>query len=304
MEQQDLNIRPPIDEDVPRLVDLLNACDEVDVGHPDSDVEDAVWPWRLPTFDRQKDAWVVEAAAGEIVAYAMAHEQEAETWVHPEHRGRGIGTQLLHLVEDRALAQSTGEVVLKQNISANQHAARDLLTRAGYEKSHFYTRMEIDIPDPVPDPEFPEGVVLSEFDPATDARRLYDAYCAAWQQYEGQEWEPEGFEIWSIELQGSDFDPSFCLLAERDGNVAGFVLSYSMPNSMGWVGRLGTVPEERGKGIGRALLYAIMRVHRKRGAGRLGLAVSSRNVSSARRLYEGIGMVAVTRYDNMRKTLR
>jgi mycothiol synthase len=296
-------IRPPTDADVPGLVDLLNACDAVDIGHPDSDEEEVLWRWRLPGFDRERDAWVV-VEGDRPIAYAIVFDQLVDAFVHPDHRGRGIGSEMLRRVEERALQQSGGEVVLKQNVTDRATAARDLLLRAGYEKSHHYTRMEIEIPDPPPEPQPPERVTIGTFDPDKDAQRLYDAYCAAWQQYENQEWEPEGFEAWSTELQGGDFDPSLYLLAEEAGRIVGFIMCFDFPRNMGWVHRLGTLPDHRNRGIARALLYEIFRVYRQRGATRIGLTVSSRNVSSARRLYEGIGMVEVGRIDNLRKTLR
>jgi mycothiol synthase len=303
MEQRERTLRPPIGEDVPVLVDLLNACDEADLGHPDSDEEEAVWRWRMPGFVRERDAWVV-LDDDTIVAYAMVFDGLADVFVHPQHRGRGIGSDLLEIVEERALEQSDGEVVLKQNVTDRALAARALLERAGYVKSHHYARMEIDIPDPLPEPELPTDVVIRGFDPNADAEGLYDAYVAAWQQYEGQEWEPEGFATWSTELQGSDFDPALYLLAEQRGAIVGFVMCFDFPRAMGWVHRIGTLPEHRGRGIGRALLYAIFRVYRERGVHRIGLTVSSRNVSSARRLYESLGFVEVSRIYNVRKTLR
>ena len=296
-------VRPPTDKDVPALVDLLNACDEVDIGHPDSDEEEAIWRWRMPGFDRERDAWVVEEG-GSIVAYAMVSDQIADVFVHPQQRGRGIGSELRQIVEERALEQSEGEVVLKQNAIDRATAARDLLEKAGYEPSHYYTRMEIDIPDPVPAPQLPDGVTIRTFDPESDARALYDAYVEAWQQYEGQEWEPEGFDAWATEMEGADFDPAIYLLAVEGDQIVGFIMCFDFPGNMGWVHRLGTLPGHRGRGIGKALMHAIFRVYRDRGVNRLGLTVSSRNVSSARGLYDSLGMTEIHRIHNLRKTLR
>ena len=303
MERPLRTIRPPRDEDVPALVDLLNACDKVDIGHPDSDEEEAIWRWRLPGFDRERDTWVV-LDGHSIVAYAIVFDSIADVFVHPEHRGHGLGGELLEMVERRALEQSDGEVVLKQHATDRAVAARELLDHAGYEHSHHYTRMEIDIPDPVPAARPPAGVTIREFNPDADAHRLYDAYVAAWQQYEGQEWEPEGFEAWATELKGNDFDPALYLLAEEDDEIIGFIMCFNFPGGMGWVHRLGTLPQHRGRGIGRALMHGIFDVYQQRDIKRLGLTVSSRNVSSARKLYESLGMTEIHRIDSFRKTLR
>ena len=57
--------------------------------------------------DLATDAWVAVDGAGMIVGYGQVTLEEpdiAQSWgvVHPEHRGRGIGTSLLDRIEERA----------------------------------------------------------------------------------------------------------------------------------------------------------------------------------------------------------
>lgn len=296
-----ITFRSPTDEDVPSLVALMIACDEVDVGHPDSDEEDAIWLWRMPGFDRARDSWVV-SVDGELVGYASLYDNQADVFVHPKARGRGVGSELLERIEARAAQKVTGTVTLRQNVTSRNEAGRRLLEHAGYELSHHYARMEMDIPADVPEPKLPAGVTLRNYEPERESRALYDAYCAAWQQYEGQEWEAEGFEAWSNDLQGGDFDPSLWFVAEEAGRIVGFIMCPDYPG-MGWVQRVGTLPDQRGRGIGRALMLAAFRAYRARGVDRVGLTVSSRNIFAARGLYESLGMEEVLRYDSFRKTI-
>src|SRR5687767_1530786 len=121
-----ISMRPPRDEDVPALVTLMNACDEVDLGYPDSDEEEAVWRWRTPGLDRDKDALVV-VSGDEIVAYAVVHNGHADQWVHPQHRGRGIGTEVLNWIERRSLEQRGPGSELKQFVNERATAAQSLL---------------------------------------------------------------------------------------------------------------------------------------------------------------------------------
>jgi ribosomal protein S18 acetylase RimI-like enzyme len=163
--------------------------------------------------------------------------------------------------------------------------------------------MEMDIPAEPDEPRPPDDVTIRAFDPNRDARAFYDAYTQAWQQYEGQEWTPEGFATWSTELEGSDFDPGLWFLAEEQDRVVGIAQCFDFPRNMGWVHRLGTLPDMRGRGIGRALMLTVVRAYKERGVARIGLTVSSRNVSAARSLYEALGFRDVLRIDNYRKKL-
>lgn len=92
--------------------------------------------------------------------------------------------------------------------------------------------------------------------------------------------------------------PAFeVLLAERLGEATptpvGFALFF--PNYSTWEGRVGihiedlfVVEEERGTGVGRALMAAVARVAQDRGAARVDLAVLDWN--PARAFYETLGM--------------
>ncbi len=72
--------------------------------------------------------------------------------------------------------------------------------------------------------------------------------------------------------------PFECLLAELDGQVAGFTLFF--PNYSTWLGRPGIWIEEiyvrpafRGQGVARALLRRVAALARERGCGRLDFSV-------------------------------
>jgi GNAT superfamily N-acetyltransferase len=87
--------------------------------------------------------------------------------------------------------------------------------------------------------------------------------------------------------------PFECLLAERDGEPAGFALYFF--NYSTWKGRPGlyvedlyVLPALRGRGIGRALLVELGRVARDRGCGRMEWSVLDWN-APAIRFYEAFG---------------
>ena len=80
----------------------------------------------------------------------------------------------------------------------------------------------------------------------------------------------------------SERPPFECLLAEQDGQVAGFTLFF--PNYSTWLGRPGIWIEEiyvrpafRGQGVARALLRRVAALAHERGCGRVDFSVLNWN---------------------------
>lgn len=92
---------------------------------------------------------------------------------------------------------------------------------------------------------------------------------------------------------GGGFDPGSLLVAERHGELAGYI-EVSPPTPLASnahvleVRGLAVLPEHRGAGLGRRLLEAALELARARGARRMTLRVLGPNVV-ARRLYEAVG---------------
>ncbi len=89
------------------------------------------------------------------------------------------------------------------------------------------------------------------------------------------------------------FEPEAVLLAYRGGRCVGFVRSLLLPGR-GEVAAVGVVREERGIGLGRALLRASARWLEERGAPRVTLLVDGEN-ENALGLYRQEGFVVARR---------
>jgi mycothiol synthase len=102
-------------------------------------------------------------------------------------------------------------------------------------------------------------------------------------------------------LKGRGYDPSLWMLAWDGTELAGFVLAYPQregDTKLGWISDLGVRMPWRHRGLGEALLRAAFLELHARGLRRVGLGVDTENVSGALRLYERVGMHAVSRADN------
>src|SRR5215210_8309670 len=117
-------IRPPRDADAEPVLAVLVARDIEDLGRPDFTLDDLRADWATPGFDLARDAWVVEDAAGAIVATAQLLGDDAHVYVHPAACGAGIGSALRELAEERA--RERGTAVLRQFLPVGHEAGRAL----------------------------------------------------------------------------------------------------------------------------------------------------------------------------------
>ena len=95
----------------------------------------------------QRDAWLVERdreLAGYATFAATGGRLRADGYVHPRHRGRGVGTELLRLTEERAAAEAervpAPERVYLQN--ATLLGDGDRCTPRLYERGGFSTMLQ------------------------------------------------------------------------------------------------------------------------------------------------------------------
>lgn len=296
----DISLRTTTHADADALLDLYVAVDIADTGYPSSDLVDVTWKWREPGFSLALDSLVVERD-GSIVAHATVFEGEAEVYIHPEHRGTGIGTWIAGAVERRAADRSDSpDGYVRQNATNRNESAHQLLQARGYERSHDYARMEIELGEQPAVPAAPKGVTVRTFQPGTDERAVYQAEIEAWSQY--VRFRDPGYERWSAVFAEDDFDPDLWLVAYEGDRLIAFSQNAGYPD-LGWIQNLSTVPGERGRGVGELLVRSSFELYWNRGIKRVGLTVSSERDPSVRRLYERCGMTEVLRITNYAKPL-
>ncbi len=149
-----LSARVPTLQDAQAVTELMQACDIANFGSIDSAREDVVKAWHRPFFDLKTDAWAIVTRKGQLVGYAdvrqsRCHEQlVCFVRIHPNYRGRGIGTLFTLLIEERARqlacdAHPRRRVTLSVTVCVRNRSAQRLLEREGYMSVNRFWRLSI-----------------------------------------------------------------------------------------------------------------------------------------------------------------
>lgn len=152
-----LSTRRPTWSDVEVVTALLAACDACETGSKDAEMceEDVRKLWQAPDFRMHTDAWLIVHTMGTVVGYAEVRWSEdgkftTQIAVHPDYRGRGIGTLLNWLTEERARCMLASicpdvQMVLSATASNANPFARHLYEREGYRVVRQFWRLLIEI---------------------------------------------------------------------------------------------------------------------------------------------------------------
>lgn len=153
-----LAARCPRMTDIQAVAELWRISKRKDMNLVVMTEEDVHFRWQRDGFYLAQDAWMIVTTQGCVVGYADVQRDEGQLGlefalvVHPAYRGRGIGTLLLRMVEQRAreLAYgfSTGEqVMLCVTAHSQNRLAKLLLEREGYTVSERFWRVSLERDD-------------------------------------------------------------------------------------------------------------------------------------------------------------
>ncbi len=218
------------------------------------------------------------------VAYAQWHrgDRSGIAVVHPEHRRRGIGRDLV----DHMSGESGADLAVWA--FGDLPAARHLAAEMGLRPVRGLHQMSRSLND-LSSPPVPPGLSVRAFTPEDleTVRRLNAAAFAT---------HPEQGHLTLDDLRQRMaepwFDPAGLLLAEQDGVVLGFHWTKRESAAVGEVYVLGVDPEASGRGIGKALLWAGLHHLRDIGCHEVELFVDADN-EPAVELYERAGFAIV-----------
>ncbi len=213
-----------------------------------------------------------------------------ELVVHPAHRRRGLGLELLRAVN----AEADGPLRLWAH--GDLPGAARLAARAGFERVRALWQMRRSLQTRIGRPQFVDGVTVRTFVPGQDEDAWTELNRKAFVGHPEQgTWTRADLDLREREPW---FDPDGFFLATRNGKLAGFHWTKIHGENddsdghhhepIGEVYVVGVDPAERGSGLGRALTLAGLRYLRSRGLFQVMLYVDETN-TAAIGMYEAIG---------------
>src|SRR5260221_3061533 len=167
-----LSVRPLTLEDAESVATLMNVCALETEGKPETTPEEVKRFWQMPGADLKRDMWLVTTSDGKVAAWGQVFNQ-SETYtlffergrVHPDYRGRGIGSYLLELAESRAremipLALPNARITMRSSVSIRNEAGEKFLQDHGFELIRQLWNMETTLEREPPKPHWAAGITV------------------------------------------------------------------------------------------------------------------------------------------------
>ena len=301
-------LRPAERSDLRAVAAVLAAEERRDGGEVVLGEEFVRSGWGRAGFDPSVDAFTVVDRGGEIVGYAQAFAEEptvVECWgvVHPEHRGRGIGSSLVDAVEGRA-AELLGRDPagrIRHAIDARDEAAAAMVRTRGFRPVRHFWHMQKDVSGSIEPAVDPRGIAIEPIRSPDDLPAIHAVLDEAFAEDWG--YHPQPFERWlQEEVDGPGHDPALWAKASDGPTIVG-ALTAAVWGDRGWVGEVGVRRSHRGRGIASALLRRSFAAFAARGIPRVLLNVDAENPTGATALYERVGMRVLKRWDLWERSL-
>ncbi|WP_084504192.1 GNAT family N-acetyltransferase [Actinoplanes sp. N902-109] len=259
--------------DVPAIHELVAACERELFGQVRTDADRIAADLGRAGLDPAQDTLLVFAGAT-LVARAWA-DRRSEADVHPGHRGRGLGTQLLEWIEQRARTR------VSQTVPGEDTAAVALLRSRGWTPMVESWQLGIDLPGLPEVPEPPAGVTVRCFrggDELATYELIQDAF-DEWQQRRPP------YAEWAAHTIGrSVFAPGLSPLAWHGDQLVGAALT----TADAMVDELGVHRGFRRRGLARLLLRHTFRAAYEQGLRSCSLWTHSDTGALA--VYQRVGM--------------
>jgi len=302
-------VRHPEPSEAAAVQAVLDAAETADTGEPRRHANDVANDWKSPRCRPERDWWEAAAPDGAIVAVGWVWPETVadltgDHYVHPDHRGRGLGETMLDLVESTAAELAAQDAALRrltvwsEDFDTERRASLD---RRGFVVTRQWFEMEIDLSRELPDPVWPAGIVARRLREGIDEQAVYQADQEAFVEH--HLFEPIEYSEWRLyQLESQTADPTLWRLAWDGDDLAGFAISFETDRGA-LIDDLAVRKPWRGRGVAHGLLLTSFVALRDRGQRVARLYVDAQNVTNAVRVYESAGMHVSRRFDVMEKPL-
>jgi mycothiol synthase len=275
--------RPATTADVSAIHRLVTACEGELQDRAETDLDAIAAVLARPGLDPASDTLLVHVPAGELIGWAWVNRR-SEVDVHPDHRGRRVGSFLLAWVEARARQAGSQRIV--QTVPDNDLAATALLRSHGYEPMVTAWQLEIAMPSEPAVLEPPAGITVRSFQPGDEpaAYQLTEDAFDEWQERR------KSYQEWALLTVGrATFAPALSSVALDGDQLVGAVLSLDVPYAdEGYVERVAVRRDHRNQGIALVLLrHSFHAFYRQ---GRRTCTLWTHSDTGALALYERVGM--------------
>jgi mycothiol synthase len=297
-------LRAPTLDDLPALAVFFDALEDAGgAGASEAEIRDWL---SSPVFDPAKD-FRIALSKGRVVGWCDVWDQNKthdrfflDVRAHP--RDPSTYARLLDWGLARAGALAGDDAVARVWGDSRDDVFAQEVKRRGFRLLRHFFRMEIDLGEEPPAPEWPEDISVRTFRPGEE-RAVYKVNSETFADH----WDfvPLAFDEWEEMLvRSSEFDPTLWFIAEQGREMAGYSLCRSERRpGIGHVNILGVRAKWRRRGLGRALLLHSFRELRARGRAKADLGVDAENTTGAVRLYENAGMHVARRMDSYERAL-
>ena len=292
-----LTSRPLQLADARAVYEVMAAQELHDVGEVVIEEADIVGDWQRPSQD--VSATTIGAFDGDrLVAYG----EVAATWhgdaaVHPDYRGRGIGTAIAHWTQQRA--RDKGGTVFGMPVPVGSDGDR-LLEFLGYFVRWHSWVLQLPEGKEIEAQPLPMGYAIRSAVTEADQRAAHEVIEDAfleWSERERQSFEDfaartmlrPGFQPWNLRI-----------VSDAEGAVVG-ACHVQLAEQCGYVNAIAVRKDRRGLGLARSMLVDAFGLARDHGATRSELSTDSR--TGALGLYEKVGMQVIMDWVNRAKTL-
>jgi len=293
--------------DYPAMAAVLNAACAADGIDRFVKAEDVRRDYEfLDNCDPETDMVFAEID-GEPVAYGrITWWEESEgpvrympfCFLHPDVRGKGIGTAMLAHNEARLRQLAAGHAAGRERTflvfcTENEAGAGALYEQAGYEAAEYSAVMVRPDLDDIPASPMPGGLIVRT--PAeNEMRKVWDAAAEAFRDHVGAS-DPTENDYQQF-LASPRRDPTLWRVAWDGDEVAGQVRSFvnvdeneEFGRKRGWTEDISVRRPYRRRGLARSLLVQSLHAVKDRGMEEAALGVHTDNPNGAFDLYESVG---------------